>query len=31
MKLADFFHPGQRVALAYSGGVESGYLLWGGR
>ena len=31
MTLADYFHAHPRAALAFSGGVDSAYLLWAGR
>ena len=31
MTLADYFHGHPRAALAFSGGVDSAYLLWAGR
>ena len=31
MTLADYFHANPRAALAFSGGVDSAYLLWAGK
>ena len=31
MTLADYFHAHPRAALAFSGGVDSAYLLWAGK